>query len=340
MKPYQLRMFKPRAGHKSFRVYKTLPDGTWEHVVSEALSLVSDRYKRGDLSLAEATRLAADVFNALKLKRDREAGLGLLFFAESNLKVLREYEAEYNERESKAKSKRMRSNDLKRAVGLLGEVSLQTAERDTLVKKLKSHSLPAGTYNRMAGCINSLLKYLGRSNSIHTVYEDYSDITVWSEREILDLTSTLPEHQRLLCLTAFATGMRWGECIGLQPKQIKNNPKTGRTFVWVDRQWNRDEKRETPPKRGKKRDALVLPQYVDELRLWAAVTHNDRLKASRPKLPQYSFHTFRHSYATYLLQKGTSLSLVAKFLGNNIKVTEDYYAAFTFGDDLQLPDGL
>lgn len=337
---YELKLYKPDGRHKSYRLYKRFAKPPMERVESPVLEQVNKGLKAGELSPREAERLAEEVLNAQKRARAAEAGLPVSFFAEDNMKVLHNYVTKvYRLRETSQHSKTMRENDLKRAVGLLGEVPIRVASHEELVTRLKKAKLEAKIYNRMAGCLNTLLKYLKRDFIIHAVDSQFSDITVWSLDEVRGVVAALPPNEKLLCLTAFATGMRWGECIGLQARFIKTNPRTDRTFVWVDRQWNRTVGKYTDPKRGSKRDTLIVKEFIDPVRQWAKLDEASRFEASQPALPEHSFHTFRHSYATYLLQKGVSLSLVARFLGNGLKVTEDYYAAYTFGDDLQLPDG-
>jgi integrase len=357
--PYELTLYKPSHRHRSFRIYKIFrpppaKGPKMELVVNEAIGVINFQLKAGKIDATEAERQMRVVLDSLRRKRDAERGIQPLFFATENERTLDRYVQEvYSKRESKAHSKKDRISDLKRAIGHIGEVSLKAAPHEDLVKKLKSNNLTPSVYNRIAGCLNSLLKFEGRGFIIHAVDDEDFEVTVWSADEIDKFTRSMPANERLLCLTAFATGMRWGECLGLKSKFIKRNPKSGRHFVWVDQQWNQKVEDFTAPKRGSRRDALILPQYVEVVKEWAALPIGDivrlehkawlegpRADASAPKLPEYSFHSLRHSYATYLLQQGVSLSLVARFLGNGLKVTEDYYAAYTFGDDLQLPDGL
>jgi integrase len=306
-----------------------------EHVRSPELASVSLELVEGRITLAEAERLSKSILEGFKRIRARDAGLDPLFFAEDNLKVLDLYvKREYSHTESKAHSKRMRINDLKRAVGCLAELSIRTADRQDLVTRLKKMCPKVSVYNRMVGCLNSLLRFIKRDIKLYTISQSGREVTVLSEAEVLATVALYEPDFKMLCLVAFATGMRWGECMALEPKQIKINPRTKRAFVYVDKQWNRVEGCITPPKRNKKRDALILPQYLNTVREWAS---HEKDKTMNNKTPT---HIFRHSYAMYLLQQGVSLSLVARFLGNTLKVTEDYYTAYTFGDDLNLPDGL
>jgi integrase len=99
-----------------------------------------------------------------------------------------------------------------------------------------------------------------------------------------------------------------------------------------------------------------MSDYLKDVQEWVGIEYKDRRKLGCPSakllaacvklwpndpVKHCTVHSLRHSYATHLLQKGVSLSLVARFLGNHLKVTEAYYTAFTFGDDdLHLPSGL
>ena len=342
---YQVKLQKPGGSHKGYRLYKFWPKRPrgekLEYIESSELDHINEDLKAGKLNPAEAHRLALVIRENAKRHRDAAKGLPVLFFHDANNKLLSEYiDNEYRHREHKPKSYRTRVNDLRRAVGMMQQVSLRAATREDVVAQLKRVCDDPSRYNRMVGCLNSVLKYARRDFKLYPVAEDYSDIVVFTVEEINGMTAKMTKEQRLQCRVAFACGLRPGETLAVEEKYIKTNPKTKRSFYWVERQWNIEEGRYTPPKRNKKRDALILPDFLDDVKAWAKIPLERRLEIPYPPIKGGTLYDFRHSYATYLLRQGVSLSLVARFLGNTLKVTEQYYASYTFGDDLQLPDGL
>lgn len=357
---YQIKLFKPDRAHKSYRLYKRW-DSTkaMEKIESEALDLVNRGLRDGTLGKAEADRLAVKIREDAKRARDAQKGLPVLFFNNDNLKLLDDYltNSYLKRRKVKAASKHRRKVELKRAVGMLNQVSLRVASEDEITDKLFESIKDPGIYNAMAGCLNSILKYAQRDVRIQTLSVDYQDITYLNEAEFKTILGDLPDDgTRLACRVAFATGARWGECLGMETDRIKVSPKSGKVFIYINQQWHVKDKKYDPPKRGKRRDTLVMTDYIEDVRLWCTLTLEQRLEVGSPsdtllaatvkRWPskankRCTVHSLRHSYATHLLQRGVSLSLVARFLGNHLKVTELYYAAFTFGDDeLHLPAGL
>lgn len=356
---YQIKLFKPGKSHRSFRLYKLwAATKGMERIPSPELDKINQGLAEGTLSRAEAERLAVAVKEGHRRARDAQKGLPVLFFNSDNLRLLDAYlQGSYlKRRKTKPASKHRRMVELKRAVGMLNQVSLRVASDDEITDQLFKSIQDPGIYNAMAGCLNSILKYSGRDIRVETLTLDYRSITYLNESELKLVISSLPENTQLACKVAFATGCRWGECLALEQNRVKISPKSGKAFVYIDRQWHRLEQQYTPPKRGKRRDTLILSNYLKDVQTWASLTLEARLEIGNPSAAllaacvklwpsnptkHCTVHSLRHSYATHLLQKGVSLSLVARFLGNHLKVTELYYAAFTFGDDdLHLPSGL
>lgn len=357
---YQVKLFKPGKKHRSFRLYKRWnKTKKMEKFDSIEIDQINKNLHRGVLTRAEATRLAEKVREDKKRSRDAQKGLPVLYFNSDNLKLLDDYltNSYLKRKKLKPASKHRRTVELKRAVGMLNQVSLRVASDDEITDKLFDSIKEPGIYNAMAGCLNSILKYVMRDIRIQTLAVDFQNITYLNEAELKQVLPFLPDDDtRLACRVAFATGARWGECLGMETDRIKTSPKSGKVFVYINRQWHRLEKDYALPKRGKRRDTLVMSDYVNDVRLWCSFdlkrrqeigSPSDSLLAATVKcwptnpIKHCTVHSLRHSYATHLLQRGVSLSLVARFLGNHLKVTELYYAAFTFGDDeLHLPAGL
>jgi integrase len=355
---YQVKLFKPGKAHKSYRLYKLwAATRKMERIESPELDRLNQELAAKRLSPREVERLAEEVRNGHRRARDAQKGIAVPFFNNDNLALLVPYLEAYQKRRKTApESKHRRTVELKRAIGMLAQVSLRVATEDELTDQLFKACPDPGVYNAMAGCLNSVLKHAGRDVRIQTLATDFHSIKYINETDLKIVISTLPDHFKLQCKVAFATGCRWGECLALESNRIKIRPDSNRAFIHVHQAWHRTRKALCPPKRGKRRDALILSGYLKDVQEWVAIPQKDRLEMVSPSaallkacaklwpndpVKHCTVHSLRHSYATHLLQKGVSLSLVARFLGNHLKVTEAYYTAFTFGDDdLHLPSGL
>lgn len=355
---YQVKLFKPGKTHKSYRLYKLwAATRKMERIESPELDRLNEELAAKRLSPREVERLAEEVRNGHRRARDAQKGIAVPFFNNDNLALLAPYlEAYQKRRKTSPESKHRRTVELKRAVGMLAQVSLRIATEDELTDQLFKACPDPGVYNAMAGCLNSILRHAKRDLRIQTLAADFGTFKYLNKADFEKAIASLKPGMQLACKVAFATGCRWGECLALEAARIKIRPGSNTAFIHVLRQWHRTRAKYEMPKRGKKRDALIISAYLKDVQTWAAMTLEDRLKIGNPSLAllrscaklwpttpdkHCTVHSLRHSYATHLLQKGVSLSLVARFLGNHLKVTEAYYTAFTFGDDdLHLPSGL
>ena len=355
---YQVKLFKPGKAHKSYRLYKLwAATRKMERIESPELDRLNDELASGRLSPREVERLAEEVRNGHRRARDAQKGIAVPFFNNDNLALLGPYlEAYQKRRKTSPESKHRRTVELKRAIGMLAQVSLRIATEDELTDQLFKACPDPGVYNAMAGCLNSVLRHAKREIRIQTLAADLGTFKYLNMADFEKVIATLEPGAQLACKVAFATGCRWGECQALEADRIKIRPDGSRAFVFVNQQWHRTRKVLCPPKRNKRRDTLIMTSYLKDVQEWVALPFETRRDTVSPSLAllrscsklwpneqvkHCTVHSLRHSYATHLLQKGVSLSLVARFLGNHLKVTEAYYTAFTFGDDdLHLPSGL
>ena len=132
----------------------------------------------------------------------------------------------------------------------------------------------------------------------------------------------------LLVLMAITTGARKGELLRLRWKDL--DLERGEASIG-------DEK-ETETKNGDSRRLILLPQVVEELRLFApkdaadslALVFRSRLRPSQPYamaeafrdalaeagIKNFRFHDCRHTAASYMAQHGASLLEIADTLGH------------------------
>ena len=354
-----IALAKPNGRHKAFRLNQAQPDGSFKRLQLEELDNINKRYLEGEIDSAEALRLVQDLKKREEDRVRRQLGLSLHFY-EANMKLLQSwYDKVYQHRENtKDSSKANRMRAMKKAVGLLHDVSIQTASREDIAAKLKPvRENEPSVYNGAVDCLNTLLKFAGREHvRLYKVDDEGEDVTYLSEDEFRAILTRFEEPEQLFLKVCFATGMRFGEVLGAELSRLKQ--KSGVRFLYVARQWHYKDARYSPPKRGKKRDTIVLRQFEGDVQAWLKLALEGRLEAVKshfylsrklkdvcqdlwPEDPVkwVTVNGLRHSYATYLLAKGFTLSQLAKFLGNQLKVTEDYYASYVVSEDIVIPAG-
>lgn len=346
----QIKLYRPDGAHKSFRLYRVEPNGDFIKLPSEELQIVNDRLKKKLISIEEASKLAEKIKESKVRERDRNLGIVPLLFTSENDKVLNEYEKTYRDRNIKEKSKDNRLTKMKRALGSLQGLSITVASRSEMTQKLTKMNYSPGTYNEMVGCLNSLLKWQGRNVQLFKVTDEGEYIRFIGKADFKKLEFSFNHNERLLMRSGFATGMRYGENLGAEKRRVKVNLKLDRIFYHVERQWNVHEQRYTLPKRGKKRDTVVMQDFEDSFKEFLSLSFDERLEAGyrlgeriraramelwpKDEDKHVCFQDLRHSYATQAIANGISLSHVARFLGNGLKVTEDYYASYAFSDEI------
>ena len=144
----------------------------------------------------------------------------------------------------------------------------------------------------------------------------------------------LPESQRPVFLFALGTGMRIGELCGLQWRDIDFR----RRLIHVERQLA-PVGGLTTPKSGKSRiipmshtaeKALgMVPQGVGPAPVFTQHrnTFAEALRALQAPIgKQLTAHVLRHTFASWAVQAGTQLAVVAKILGHSSTATTEIYA--------------
>jgi len=171
-----------------------------------------------------------------------------------------------------------------------------------------------------------------------------------TDPEIARLIAAMPPHWRPLVLLLVATGLRWGEAIGLRVRNVDLLAKrpqvrvvehlhelssTGE-LVWTDPKSAKSRRTVsfttrvalalTPLVTGKDRDAAVFATPTGLLirtrnfrRIWTKA-------CEAAGLPGLRVHDLRHTHAAILIAAGTPLSAISRRLGHSsIAVTDTLY---------------
>lgn len=185
---------------------------------------------------------------------------------------------------------------------------------------------------------------------------DDNDKRAFSVEQLDRVLGAAGEHELMLTLLA-DTGIRWGELAEQRGRDLKTT-KHGPVLA-VRRAWDAKTKRVGRPKGWKAREIPLSPEVAR--RLWKLQRRpNDLLftsplgqrlnyqntlrrvlaptlaAASAPDddLTWAAFHTFRHTFATLLVDAGANVKRVSKMLGHHkASFTLDYYTHL-FDDDL------
>jgi integrase len=249
-------------------------------------------------------------------------------------------------KKTKQVSKTSASQYLYRAIRAIGNVSLRTAPiediQDALDKAYTDHRQRA-----LATKLNSLLKFAGRHDVrvepnrpvlLEVRYMEFKQlepVLKLIRNSQSDLYST--EAFAVMCEMAMYTGLRIGELMAVTARDLQGNIL--RVMTQLDTDGVRDN-----PKWGKVRTVAIFDRavklYPTWLKLRSQVPHEVRLRAARifkdacmraypdRKELWLKFHDLRHSFAVRCLEQGLSLELIAKQLGNSVRVCEMYYVGF------------
>lgn len=152
----------------------------------------------------------------------------------------------------------------------------------------------------------------------------------FTEKEVARFLAEV-EHGRDRALIAFlvGTGLRWGEALAVTSKRVNRTRKTVRvSHVFTQR----GTLKEYP--KGKRIRDVPIPQWVmDEIEplldreyvFGYLNSSNWRRDVWNPLETGGTMHDLRHTYASWLLQRGVPMALVSKYLGHSsIQLTERY----------------
>lgn len=185
-----------------------------------------------------------------------------------------------------------------------------------------------------------------------TRQEEIKAMTREQRRAFLDAAAQEPLRYHALLFTVAGTGMRLGECLGLEPEDIHQASQQ----IRVARAWLNGEV--TTPKSGHGRTIDISTKLTEVLCRWDIERKTEKLRRGWADLPRWLFysdagtplddsnvrkvmtrvlkraklplhftpHCLRHTYASLMLQQGESPAYVQRQLGHaSIQLTVDTY---------------
>jgi integrase len=185
-----------------------------------------------------------------------------------------------------------------------------------------------------------------------TRQEEIKAMTREQRRAFLDAAAQEPLRYHALLFTLAGTGMRLGECLGLEPEDIHQATQQ----IRVARPWLDGEV--TTPKSGHGRTIDISRKLSEVLSRWDLERKTEKLRRGWAEMPRwlyYSYagtplddsnvrkvmtrvlkraklpvhftpHCLRHTYASLMLQQGESPAYVQRQLGHaSIQLTVDTY---------------
>ncbi|GAA2242257.1 site-specific integrase [Rarobacter faecitabidus] len=174
--------------------------------------------------------------------------------------------------------------------------------------------------------------------------------TYLTRAQYADVRKHLDPRWHLVADLLVGTGMRWGEATGLHHARVDHQR---RTLEVID-VWQQSGRTMKPYPKGKKPRTVPIPPWID---LPAATTgtcgyshdtgicHSPLLLTTpngaildqsrfrtalnnacdKAEIPHIRIHDLRHTYASWLIQDGISLSDVGKLLGHTSPLTTERY---------------
>ena len=244
-------------------------------------------------------------------------------------------------------SKRRESPFCVRVSTYFGQKDIAAIKRrdvEQYVARRKVAEAKPGTINRELSCLKNMLRkavdweYLETNPAwgVSQQREDAEEVEFLREEEIEPLLDACPPHTRAVVIVALHTGMRRGELLNLQWRDVdfKNGDKG---LIMVRKSKNHDIR--YIPMNALVRETLqTLPRNIaagkEESFVFAKST-GEGLKSIRNgfegavrrcKLGKHiRFHDLRHTFASHLVMKGVDLRTVAKLMGHrDIRVTMRY----------------
>lgn len=251
--------------------------------------------------------------------------------------------ARIDRKKTKQVSKASARQYMYRAIRALGNVSLRSAPVEALQDALDA-SYSDHRQRAIATKLNSLLKFAGRHDvrlepnrpvPLEVRYIEFDQLD-----PIVDaIRVTGAEAFAVMCQMAMYTGLRIGELMAVTARDLDAKTGTLRVLTQIDTSELKDM-----PKWGKVRTVAVFTEavklYPTWLKLRSQISHEVRLRAARifkdackkaypnRKDLWLKFHDLRHSFAIKNLEQGLPLELIAKQLGNSVRVCEIYYLGF------------
>lgn len=278
---------------------------------------------------------------------------GILLTCPENQAILASYlDTKYPPKRRKNIDFQSAYNETARTLQKLGNKSILSMTAEELQDCVDT--IEESQQRRYASRLHSLLRFLGRHDFTlyyvkphrrrvkHLNQEDLSVLVKAIKKEITDIAGVTPDQFAQFVVAMFGSGLRIGEALALDEADLVKQ----RYYLKVTKQLKQNGTIRAT-KNKKERKALVLPFTIEAMVSWA---NQDKSNFCRFAAAKYlssktrqlfkdsnkhvSLHGLRHSYAIYLLRVvETSISNVATFLGDSIKVTEDYYIDYVASDE-------
>ncbi|HOO56385.1 MAG TPA: site-specific tyrosine recombinase XerD [bacterium] len=239
----------------------------------------------------------------------------------------------------------------------MAQISRISADTVSLFnQRLRSRGMAPNTVARKVNAIRSFVKYLYREGSVGMdVLDDIENprqfdppISTLSSEEVKRIIESMPVEKpveirnRAIVETLYATGMRVSELTGLKLSDLnwsegyikcfgKGSKMRMVPIGEIAREWLKkylEEVRTEWDNRGS--DRLFLTSRggpVQRASVWKIVKDLGR---DAGVMSNISPHTFRHSFATHLMENGADLRAVQEMLGHSdISTTQKYTHATT-----------
>jgi integrase len=232
-------------------------------------------------------------------------------------------------------------SDFSRALRLAGDISLYTSEPKEFMGQLKKNCKNTDQYRRAVSSLNELLNFVGRDFRLTKPEEEYKEIRYLTESEVKTLADSAPTHlYKLITYVLFGTGARTGEIYAIDKNSLGDESVHITKQIPLRRRKADKVMGPKKPKRGKVGWVKVIKSTWKHVQEWALLDKSevDRyayynwVTAASLKLwpdqrtKNIKPHDLRHSHAVHLLDKGISLTMVAKQLRNRVEICQKYYA--------------
>lgn len=337
---------KPGKDRRTFAVHWKIYDGGAKPkqplVKDERIDAINSNFRSGILSYDEALLQLRSAVE--QIRAELSAGDEVVKASQISEKNLKLYHAFMKDH--------YRGREIKRPHTIRNEFNfaLLAIEPLSIISSSKAHLQDRvdEVFNdkqsrRYVGRINQLLVFANRDFKLHAKKRKHAKVRYVTLEELNTILAFVQDYDlKNLYTTLFCTGVRFGEAFTLKERDIKPNG----TIYIQEQMTEKLEIREI--KNSKPHHTIVLPEGMKAVKAWSALPHskkeslrtrgqhpltNAAKKAFQDKGRWISPHDLRHSYAIHMLGLGVPLDKVAKLIGDSLKTTEEYYAAFTMSEN-------
>jgi integrase len=339
MVTFYLKKPNLKSRRRSFQIVQRTTSGRStkdETLELPELELINEQFLKGVIDNLVAEKNARQVLTRLEHRV-----LGKDPNHKDNIAILEDYWKLHERR--KIVDKDTEYWALLRGISALGELPLLSATPNEMQKKVDAQ-FSGNKQRRIVQKINVLLKHIKRFDSLLAADKpEFPNVKFLSLTDLSELLKVLPEGPyRTLAQVAYGTGARVGECFAFDELHVRQIERQAE--VYIEKQVDKDGK-VRGLKNNKPHWAAFLLEDKTLMRRWVKQKH-ELMDVPRCKLSlQYSawfdkafpgrgftFHDLRHSYAIALLDKGASLSVVARAIGDTERTCEMYYTGYVLSD--------